>query len=101
MMQCLGSIDGCHIPLLSITQIIITEKDGILSPYKQLWPRSVHDSRVLKNSGIYALLRNDRNLDAHSVNIHGVRILHFLIGNSAYPLEPVLLKPFTNSPSLS
>jgi len=65
------------------------------------WPGSVHDSRVLKNSGVYKSLKNDRSLDAHSVNINGVRIPHFLIGDSAYPLKPFLLKPYTHSASLS
>ena len=46
------------------------------------WPGSVHDARVWRNSGASNLLST------------GVSRNYLLIGDSAYPLKPYLMKPF-------
>jgi len=75
MMQCLGFIDGCHIPVkppalnhtdyfyrkvwyFIILQAVV-DSEYLFMDICVDWPGSVHDSCVLKNSGIYALLRNE------------------------------------------
>jgi hypothetical protein len=47
------------------------------------WPGSVHDSRILKNSDIYA-------------NLSSGRIDGILLGDNGYPLTPFLMTPFLN-----
>ena len=117
LMQCLGSIDGCHIPVMppalnhtdyynrkgwySIILQAVVDSEYLFQDICIGWPGSVHDARVLKNSGIYKRLKNDRNLSESSVSLEGVEIPYFLIGDSAYPLKSFLLKPFTHSTSLS
>jgi len=73
MMQCLGSIDGCHIPVMplalnytdyynrkgwySIILQAVVDSEYLFQDICVGWPGSVNDSRVLKNSGIYKSLK--------------------------------------------
>lgn len=63
---------------------------------------SAHDARVLRNSNIiYQEAENGNILWAPLVNIAGNDIAPYLVGDSAYPLAPWLIKPFpegTNDP---
>lgn len=47
------------------------------------WPRSVHDSRVLRNSKVYTAM----------MNAYGDALL---LGDDGYPLPPWLMTPFRN-----
>ena len=57
----------------------------------------MHDARVLANSSIYEKI-NDGKLLCGPVQ-DGIRL--FLVGDSAYPLRPWLMKPFPHSGALS
>ena len=112
-----GAIDGTHIP------IIAPREDAVdyFSRYQQHdmivqgvvdgtgkfidavagFPGSAHDARVLRNSNIYQEAEQGNILQAPRVDIDGNDIGPYLVGDSAYPLTPWLIKPFpegTNDP---
>ena len=64
-------------------------------------PGSVHDACVFKNSGIYKKLKNENSFSSQTINIRGVEVLYFIIGDLAYPLQSFLLKLFPHNSSLS
>ena len=117
MIQCVGSIDGCHIPVMPpasnhtnyynikgwyfiILQAVVDHK-YIFRDICVGWPESVHDVRVFRNSGIYNKLTVDNILGGDTVQIAGTTISLFIIGDSAYPLSKWLIKPFAHNSSLS
>ena len=55
---------------------------------------SAHDARVLRNSNIYQEAEQGNILQAPRVDIDGNDIGPYLVGDSAYPLTPWLIKPF-------
>ena len=65
------------------------------------WPGSVHDARVLANSALYRRCNSKEWLQGDSLRVNNTNLSIFLIGDSAYPLLPWLIKPFSTSPSLS
>ncbi|GES76341.1 putative nuclease HARBI1 [Rhizophagus clarus] len=99
----IGIIDGTHLILQNAPQkdkeVYFTRKKryalhwqgivdfrGIFISYDVGWPGSVHDARVYRHSSFYSnrsflIKEND-----------------FLIGDSAYPLSPFLIKP-NNKPN--
>ena len=111
--QCAGSIDGSHIPVkppamnhtcyynrkgwYSIVLQAIVDHNYLFTDVYVGWPGSVHDARVLANSSVYEK-RNDGKLLCGPVQ-DGIRL--FLVGDSAYPLRPWLMKPFPHSGALS
>ena len=64
------------------------------------WPGSVHDARVLANSVVFKNI-NSGTLLQGECRVQGRNLRPFLIGDSAYPLLPFLMKPFSFSPTLS
>ena len=65
------------------------------------WPGSVHDARVLANSALYLKCNSKEWLQGDSLHVNNTNLSIFLIGDSAYPLLPWLMKPFSISPNLS
>ena len=117
MLQCIGSIDGCHIPILppvlnhtdyynrkgwySIILQAIVDPEYLFQDICVGCSGSVHDACVFKNSGIYKKLKNENSFSSQTINIRGVEVLYFIIGDLAYPLQCFLLKPFPHNSSLS
>ena len=117
MIQCVGSVDGCHIPVMppALNHTDYYNRKGWYSiilqavvDYKYIfrdicvgWPGSVHDARVFKNSGIYTKLSVDKILDGSEIQISDTTIPLFIIGDSAYPLSKFLMKPFAHNTALS
>ena len=117
MIQCVGSIDGCHIPIMppalnhtdyynrkgwySVILQAVVDHDYLFQDICVGWPGSVHDARVFANSGMYKKMTIDRIFDGNEVQIKGKNIPLFLIGDSAYPLKTFLMKPFTFNSSLA
>ncbi|KAJ8937743.1 hypothetical protein NQ318_009153 [Aromia moschata] len=100
----IGAIDGCHIPIKApphnandyynrnnIHSIIL---QGVCNDKKQFTdiyvgaPGRVHDARVFRNSGIFALL---------SGNNPPIEATEHLLGDAAYPLLPFLMKPYQDN----
>ena len=49
----------------------------------------------------YKKLKNENNFSSQIINIRGVEVPYFIIGDSAYHLQRFLLKPFPHNSSLS
>ena len=112
-----GAIDGTHIPIIAprvdavdyfsryqqhdmIVQGVVNGTGKFIDAVAG-FPGSAHDARVLRNSNIYQEAENGNILQAPLVNIDGNDIGPYLVGDSAYPLAPWLIKPFpegTNDP---
>ena len=115
--QCVGAIDGSHIPVQApllnhtdyynrkgwysvLVQAIVDHRYLFLN-INVGWPGSVHDARVFANSAIYAQVKAKQILQGDVRKICGQDVPPFLIGDSAYPLLPWLLKPFQEHESLT
>ena len=110
MIQCAGSIDGCHIPIMppahnhtdyynrkgwySMLLQAVVDHDYLFTDMCSGWPGSVHDARVCVNSAIHMKASQKEILDGESIKVHGTNIPIFLIGDSAYPQSTWLMKPF-------
>ena len=115
--ECVGSIDGSHIPIRppAMNHTDYYNRKGFYSMILQGvvdhnclftdlcigWAGCVHDARVLVNSSIYQKCNNGELLDGQTLSFNSTQIPNFLVGDSAYPLLPWLIKPFAQSPSLS
>ena len=66
------------------------------------WPGSVHDARVFTNSLIYKQITEDGLLENEGCRtILGKPIPLCIIGDSAYPIQTWLMKPFSDNTALS
>ena len=85
MIQCVGSIDGCHIPIMppaqnhtdyynqkgwySVIVQVVVDHDYLFWDICVGWPGSIHDARVFASSGIYKKLTIDQIHDGNEVQI--------------------------------
>ena len=89
ILQCIGSIDGCHIPITDYYNrkgwysIILQAIVDLFQDICVGWLGSVHDACVFKNSGVYNKVKNGNSF---TINIRGMEVPYFIIGDSAYPL---------------
>lgn len=115
--QCVGVIDGSHIPILSpvdchtdyynhkgwysiILQGIVDHK-YCFAHINVGWPGSVHDARVYINSSVYKKAIDGTLFPESTTNIGGHDVPLYLIGDSAYPLQSWLMKPFSENSQLT
>lgn len=115
--QCAGSIDGSHVPVTppamnhtdyynrkgwySMLVQAVVDHDYLFRDLCVGWPGSVHDARVLVNSNLFKKVTSGEVLQGEEVHIRGKPLRTYLIGDSAYPLLPWLIKPFSFSSSLN
>ena len=108
--QIVGAIDGCHIEInapprnredyYNRKQHYSVVLQGIVdSNLKFLhasvgYPGSIHDSRVLRLSGIYDQAESEQILSAPIRDLGGTNIRPLIVGDSAYPLSSWLIKPY-------
>ena len=111
--QCVGAIDGCHIHHVPIAAPVANHNDyynrkGWYSMILQgivdanycfmdvciRWPGSVHDARVFAHSNVYRKITEEQLLPQKYIQVQGVDIPVFLIGDSAYLIKTWLMKPF-------
>ena len=105
-----GAIDGSHVRIKApvdsapgyfsryqqhdfIVQAVVNGKKHFLD-FACGFPGSMHDGRVLRRSRIFARAERREILTIPTVNAAGQEIGPYLVGNSAYPLSPWLMKPF-------
>ena len=65
------------------------------------WPGSVHDARVFAHSSLYNKIMTGNLLPDKTEKLHGVDVPLYMIGDSAYPLQSWLMKPFPHNSALS
>ncbi|XP_045179625.2 uncharacterized protein LOC123539178 [Mercenaria mercenaria] len=117
MPQCIGAIDGTHIPIIApienhadyfnrkgfhsiILQAVVDHAYQFMDIYVG-WPGSVHDARVFANSPIARKLSTATAFDNRMENINGTQVPYYIIGDPAYPILPVLMKAFANTDQLT
>lgn len=97
---CIGAIDGTHVPILKPkeNEHLYINRKGVHAKNVQLicdsnltitsananYPGSTHDSFIWRNSEI-----RQQSMQRHLVGHSG-----WLIGDSVYPLQPILSTPF-------
>ena len=115
--QCAGAIDGSHIPIsapelnhtdyfnrkgwYSMLVQAVVDHEYLLRDICVGWPGSVHDARVFVNSLLYKRITEDNILDSSGRTILGRNIPICIVGDSAYPIQPWLMKPFTDDSTLT
>ncbi len=62
---------------------------------------SMHDARVLRLSTLRQLVERGSLYPAYIRNIGGINAGYYVLGDSAYPLQNWLLKPFSKNGRLS
>ena len=115
--QCVGAIDGTHIPILApkdnpldyfnrkgyhslLMQALVSHDYTFLDVYIG-WPGSVHDARVLTNSQIFHETEAGRLFPNITKSINGKDIPLLVVGDPAYPLLPWLMKPYSDTGQLT
>ena len=105
-----GAIDGSHIRIKApndsapdyfsryqqhdfIIQAIVDGKK-VFMDFACGYPGSMHDARVLRRSTIFQRAEQKNVLTQPTVNVNGHDIGPYLLGDSAYPLSPWLMKPY-------
>ena len=105
-----GAIDGSHIRIKApndsaldyfsryqqhdfIIQAIVDGKK-VFMDFACGYPGSMHDARVLRRSTIFQRAEQKNVLTQLTVNVNGHDIGPYLLGDSAYPLSPWLMKPY-------
>ena len=105
-----GAIDGSHVRIKApvdsapdyfsryqqhdfIIQAVVNGKKLFLD-FACGYPGSMHDGRVLRRSRIFRKAEQREILTTPTVNVSGREIGPYLVGDSAYPLSPWLMKPF-------
>ena len=114
--QAVAALDGCHIAIIALgdsPEDFINRKGFhsmllqalVDSSYLFLdicvgWPGRVHISRLFKNSILYGAARAFLPHDMCEV-ISGLRVPPLILGDSAYPLQDWLMKPYTDRGNLT
>ena len=105
-----GAIDGSHVRIKApvdsapdyfsryqqhdfIIQAIVNGKK-IFIDFACGFPGSMHDARVLRRSTVFERAEQRDILTQPTVNVNGHELGPYLLGDSAYPLSPWLMKPY-------
>uniref|UniRef100_A0A3Q3FP78 DDE Tnp4 domain-containing protein n=1 Tax=Kryptolebias marmoratus TaxID=37003 RepID=A0A3Q3FP78_KRYMA len=115
--QCVGAIDGCHIPIIApqhyhtvyfnrkgwhsiILQAVVDGKGIFWNLFAGLSGNS-HDARVFRLSALSELASRGNLFPPHIRNIGTVATGYYILGDSAYSLLDWLLKPFPDTGRLT
>ena len=115
--QCVGAIDGTHIPIVAplqfprdyhnrksfhsiILQAVVDGK-GLFWDVCVGYPGSVHDARVLKQSQFWDMVGDGQFFQQNIATVSGHHIGQYVIGDPAYPIQTWLVKPFADSGRLT
>ena len=115
--QCFGAVDGCHIPICAPSEqhtdyynrkgwYSMIVQGLVDANYRFLdvcigWPGSVHDARVFAHSNLYKKSTHGHLIPNKLVTISGVCVPLYMIGDSTYPMQSWLMKPFAHNSNLS
>lgn len=110
-----GAIDGTHIPIKapvihpdeyynrksfhSVVLQAVVDSYLFFTDICVGWPGRVHDARVFANSLLFRRAQALGSVfpDGRAEDINGLDVPVILLGDSAYPLLPWLMKPFPNT----
>ncbi|XP_037553127.1 protein ANTAGONIST OF LIKE HETEROCHROMATIN PROTEIN 1 [Nematolebias whitei] len=115
--HCVGAIDGSHIPIIApqhyhtdyfnrkgwhsiILQAVVDGRGQFWNVFAGL-PGSLHDARVLRLSTLWELATRGNLFPAHFRTIGTATTCYYVLGDSAYPLQDWLLKPFSDTGRLT
>ena len=115
--QCVGAVDGSHIPIVSphdcladyfnrkgfhsiILQGVVNHIGLFIDIYVG-WPGRVHDARVFANSTLFKNGQEGTLLPDWKQLIEGVEVPLVMLGDPAYPLLNWLMKAYPDTGSLT
>eukprot|EP01018_Ginkgo_biloba_P001691 Gb_24969 [translate_table: standard] len=61
------------------------------------WPRSLNNTRLLRNSSFYRLCEGGERLNGHLISIGTIDMREYIVGDGGYPLFPWLIIPFSGA----
>ena len=117
--QCVGVIDGSHIPIVSPKyypadyynrkgwhSVLLQGTVNHLGQFIDInvgWPGRVHDARVFSNSNIFKLGQTGKLLPdrAKRLGSSSQKVPLCILGDPAYPLLPWVMKAFANNGRLA
>ena len=115
--QCVGAIDGSHIPIASPQEHLADYHNrkgwhsiilqGVVDHELRFWnvnvgwPGRVHDARVFSNSTLFEKARAGTLLPNTPRLFNGVSVPLVILGDPAYPLLPWLMKPYVQHGNIS
>ncbi|MBN3297115.1 HARB1 nuclease, partial [Amia calva] len=115
--QCVGAIFGSYIPVIAPEEFhhdYFNKKgrhsvihQGVIDGHGRFWhicvgfPRSGYDACVLQQSSLWTVANKGKLFPNRSSNIGGTDINLHIIGDQAYPLQPWLLKPYSDAGRLT
>lgn len=97
--QCIGAIDGSHIPIIAPQDYHCDYFKALHHPsrccgWKGTFLECVHrtawkpaDARVLRLSTLWEVESRGNHIPASTKNIAGVNVGYYILGDSAYPLQ--------------
>lgn len=111
--QCVGAIGGSHIPIITPPDFHndYCNRSGwpsvvlqaVVDGQGQFWhvfagmPGCMEDADVLRRSMLWELASRGSLFPPHTRDINGLQTGYYLLGDSAYPLQKWLLRPFSHS----
>ena len=110
---CLGTVDGCYLPIkcpdggpesckeyhnfknfYSIVVMAIVDAKYLFMWASSGYPGSSHDAMILQSTGLVHKIKNESLIPCYYKEDDGVEIYPTLVGDSAFPFLPWLMKPY-------
>ena len=79
----------------------VVDASGLYLAVSTGYPGSMHDAKVARLSDVFAATENEEILMEPTLDLHGTVIRPMIVGDSAYPLKPWLLRPFKDNGALN
>ncbi|CAM5110934.1 unnamed protein product [Natator depressus] len=112
--NCGEAIDGVHIPILAVDHLAkeyingkgyfsmvlqaLVDHKGRFSNINVGWPgRTLPDARIFRNSMLFGKLQEGTFFPDRKITVGDVEMPIVILGDTAYPLLPWLMKPYTGS----